>query len=119
MKTKEFNRKVNELFKPILENYGFTSDGSKDCTFYRQINDDIFHFILPDLGTKGFSYDIKVFPTSSLIDPIFLESFPDKIGIPSDSYSYLSARGVGMSQELFSCNSDHAFTNTFKNKVQK
>ncbi len=119
MTPKLFDKTVREFFRPVLQEHGFTTDRSQHCTFHRKASDQIYHFIVPDLGSRGAWYDIKVFPSSPLIDPFFVERFPDDMGIPSDSWSYLSERGVGMDQGQFNCKSEENFVQRFEKTVRE
>ncbi len=118
MTPKQFDKGVRELFGPVLEPLGFSNEGSQYCTFHRQSSEGVFHFVMPDLGTRGAWYDIKVFPASPTLDPLFSEQFPDDVGIPTDSFSYLSERGVGLDQEKFNCKSVENFTSRFEKTVR-
>ena len=118
MTSKQFDKKIKELFLPVLNEYGFESDASKYCTFYRKFSEDIYHFILPDLGTKGAWYDVKVFASSPKIDPLFLDEFPDDLGIPSDIHSYLSEDGVSRYQEMFNCKTNINLESSFDKSAE-
>lgn len=119
MTPKKFDRIANELFGDALKSHGFTSKESRYCTYYRKVSDEIFHVILPDLGTRSVWYDVKVFPTSPLIEPRFEELFPDDLGIPTDWFSYLHpVSGVGPDQEAFSCETEEDLRRSFENKVR-
>jgi len=102
MKVKEFDRHAKTLFGATLSKYGFESTQSKHCTFVRELPGDVFHFVMPDPGTRGVWFDVKVFATSPVLDPLFRQHFPDYLGIPADSYCYLNKRsGVGPHQQTF------------------
>lgn len=75
------------------------------------------HIILPDLGRSGGWYDVKVFPASPLLDPQFEECFPDDLALPTDSWSYLSERGLGPSQETFNCKHEDNMRRRFQKTV--
>lgn len=118
MTPKQFDKAVRELFGPVLQEHGFTNEGSRYCTFHRKASDEVYHFIIPDTGSHGAWYDINVFPASPALDPLFSERFPDDLGIPSDSWSRLSERGVGLDQGKFNCKSEENFLNRFEKTVR-
>ncbi|EDL60367.1 hypothetical protein [Gimesia maris] len=118
MTPKQFDKVARQLFAGVLSAYGFTCEGSRYCTFYRKYSDELFHFVLPDLGTHGTWFDVKVFPASPLLDPLFQEDFPDDVGIPTDSYSYLSERGIGLDQEKFNCKTEENMRHRFEASVR-
>ncbi len=115
----QFDKSVRLFFEPVLHKHAFSLDGSRHCTFQRKASDEVYHFIVPDLGRRGAWYDVKVFPASPQLDPLFAERFPDDIGIPTDSWSYLSERGVGLNQEQFNCKSAENFANRFEKTVRQ
>lgn len=117
MTPKAFDKIARELFSETLSPLGFTCEGSETCTFYRAIGNGIWHVIMPDLGTRGVWYDVKVFPCSEQLEPRFRERFPDELGIPTDSFCYLSERGVGMDQTQFNCKSEENFRARYGNTV--
>ncbi len=119
MTPKQFDKAVLKLFGPVLMEQGFTSEGSRCCTFYRKASSEVYHFLVPDPGSRGAWYDIKVFPSSPALDPLFAERFPDDLGIPSDSWSYLSERGVSLDQGRFNCKTEENFVNRFEKTVRK
>ncbi|MFN3151366.1 hypothetical protein [Bremerella sp.] len=116
MKAKQFDKLAKEAFGSVLHDFGFTSEGSRWCTFHRQVNEDIYHFILPDLSSRGVWYDVKVFATCPRLDPLFSEKFPDSLGIPTD-YCYLAPSGIGLDQTSFNTKSEENFRNRFKIQV--
>ena len=118
MTPKHFDKVARQLFANVLSDYGFSCEKSRFCTFYRQHSDEVFHFVLPDLGTRGTWFDVKVFPASPLLSPLFKENFPDDVGIPTDSFSYLSARGVGLDQEKFNCKTEENLRRRFELSVR-
>lgn len=118
MTPKQFDEVARQLFADVLSAYGFSCEESRFCTFYRQHSDEVFHFVLPDLGTRGTWFDVKVFPASPLLDPLFKEQFPDDVGIPTDSFSYLSERGVGLDQEKFNCKTEENLRRRFESSVR-
>jgi hypothetical protein len=119
MKRKKFYRLVEELFGEVLRPHGFCSEGSKLSVFYRRVSEDFYHIVSPDIGTRGAWYDIKVFCTSPLIEPMFEARFPDELGIPTDRFSYLNPRtGVGPDQECFGCSTEMELRETFYSTVK-
>ena len=92
MTTKQFDKMVIELYGPVLTERGFETKNSS--TFYRKVRNDVFHVILADPFKGGNYYDIKVFACSPKIEPLFETTFPDDLGIPSDSFCYLSDLGI-------------------------
>ena len=119
MKGKQFDKLGRELFAGVLGEYGFTCERSRHCTFYRQITEDIYHVVLPDLGSRGAWYDVKVFPASPVLDRRFHEIFPNELGIPSDSYCYLSEQGVGFRQQTYNCKYEDNMRRRFEKTVKK
>jgi hypothetical protein len=119
MTPKQFDKSVRNVFGSVLQEHGFSLDESQYCTFHRKTSEDVYHFVVPDLGSRGTWYDIRVFHASPIVDPLFFEQFPDEIGIPSDSYSYLSERGIGLDQERFNCKSEESFLDRFERTVCK
>jgi len=117
MTPKAFGKLARALFAPVLEPQGFTCDKSDGCSFYRSVGNGIWHVIVPDLGSRGVWYDVKVFPTSEEIEVMFREKFPDELGIPTDSYCYLSERGIGIDQTQFNCKSEENCRARFQNTV--
>lgn len=119
MTPKQFDKNAPKLFRPVLEPFGFSTEGSQHCTYHRKSESgEVYHFVLPDLGSRGAWYDIKVFGASPLLDPLFAEKFPDEVGIPSDSFCYLSERGISLDQGQFNCKSDENFVARFEKTVR-
>lgn len=118
MKEKQFDLLAKENFSRILKPHGFSADLSKYSTFYREASGNIYHVIMPDLSTDGSWFDIRVFATSSVIEPDFSKSFPDEVGIPSDSFSLLHPRfGVGARQQKYRCKTEEGFIRNFNKDV--
>ena len=118
MREDKFDELVREQFGPLLLPKGFEVDRSEYCTFYRSRPNDIWHIILPDIGSSGAWYDVRVFATSPLIEADFDRLFPDSLGIPSGSFSLLhSTLGVGARQEMFKCRTESIFASNFRDKV--
>lgn len=117
MTPKAFDKLARELFSETLVPLGFCCDKSKACTFYRTVGNGLWHVIMPDLGTRGAWYDVKVFPCCESLEPLFAQRFPDEVGIPTDSFCYLSSKGVGHSHEQFNCKSEENFRNRYQRTV--
>ncbi|PQO33342.1 hypothetical protein C5Y96_10850 [Blastopirellula marina] len=117
MKAKQFDKLAKEAFGSMLQDFGFTSDQSRGCTFYRRVNDDLYHLIIPDLLRSGERYDVMVFPFCPRLDPLFSEKFPDSLGIPTGSFCYLAPSGVGPDQTLFEASSEERFFSVFNSQV--
>jgi len=101
---RQFDKLARELFGSVLSPHGFTCDESKRSTFTRQVSDDVYHVILPDVGTRCAWYDINVFPTSPKFHDDFDHRFPDDLGFTLDVWSKLSeTAGIGMDQQQFNC----------------
>lgn len=118
MTPKQFHRVGHELFGKVLEPKGFSSQGSRWCTFYRRVSEEVFHVILPDLSSTGTWYDVKVFPASPLLDPQFHEHLPDDLALPTGDWSYLSERGVGLHHDSFNCKHDDNMRRRFDKTVR-
>jgi hypothetical protein len=118
MTPKQFDQIANDLFGAVLGPLGFSNDRSEFCTFHRKVSDEVYHVVYPGLGTHGTKYDVYVFPTSPALDPLFDQKFPDSLGIPTDSWSYLSVRGVGLDQEWFNCKSEENLRQRFDSTVK-
>jgi hypothetical protein len=120
MTAKEFDALAKETFGNSLTPLGFTCQGSSRCTFYRKLDNDVYHFVMPDIGSRGAWYDLKVFPHSPDIDPLFQQRFPDDLGIPTDSWCYLSeSDGVSITQQHFHCKTEEGFRREFTKKVSQ
>jgi len=117
MNSIDFEKIARELFGAVLEPYGFTTEGSRHCTFHRKVNNEIFNVIIPDLGSNGVWYDIKVAPLSPALDPLFEERYPDNVGIYTDAYLSRYC-GVGQEQQKFNCKYAENFRRIFENEVR-
>ena len=117
MKPKQFDKLASEAFGNVLGEAGFENSKSRHCTFYREASENFYHIVLPDLGTRGAWYDVKVFAYSSLLDPRFSDRFPDDLGIPTGMFCYLAPSGVGPDQTPFNCQSEENFTRRFESTV--
>jgi hypothetical protein len=118
MNSEDFYILAADYFGRELTANGFKCDGSKTSTYYRWVTDDIVHVVRPFLSKNGTWYDIRVFATSPMIDFLFESRFPDSIGIPSDSFSYLHpSTGVGCDQKQYHCKSAESFVRSFEQTV--
>lgn len=117
MNRTQFFAIARTLFGGVLSPAGFTMNRSHKSTFYRRVSNDVYHFVLPDPLSRVAWYDVKVFPSSPVIDPLFDTRFPDALGIPTDHWSYLGSRGVGADQELFNCKYEDNMRRRFEKTV--
>lgn len=117
MTPKAFDKLARELFSATLTPLGFSCENSRTCTFYRALGNGMWHIVMPDLGTRGAWYDVKVFPCCESLEPLFTARFPDELRVPTDSFCYLSSKGVGHSQEQFNCKSEENFRNRYQRTV--
>ncbi|WP_158971508.1 hypothetical protein [Paraglaciecola sp. L3A3] len=118
MLEKHFNELAKEYLGEVLAPYGFCCEDSQHSTFYRNTG-NIYHIIMPNLNTAGTSFTIDVFATSSLIDPNFMQRFPDEIGNPSHLSSRLhSTIGVCRLAEHFQSETVEEFIQTISHKVK-
>ncbi|TGN38672.1 hypothetical protein [Marinobacter confluentis] len=116
----QFDKVAREAFGTILEPLGFSCSESQACTFYKAVSADLYHFVMPDQLHNLPKYDVKIFFHSPLLEPAsWDDKFPDALGIPTESWSYLSSRsGVGPRQELFWCRTEEGFLRGFEEKVK-
>jgi hypothetical protein len=118
MTPRQFDEQARAALSTVLKSHGFEVSASRQCTFYRRTPEDLWHFVMPDPGTRGSWYDIKVFASSPAIEPLFHERFPDDLGIPADVYCYLHPRdGVGMRQKQYPCRTPEGFRREFDSVV--
>lgn len=120
LSAKKFDALARSAFGSVLEAEGFSCTDSMRCTFYRQASDDLFHFVMPDPLRNLPKYDVKVFFSSPLLEQGAWESnFPDNLGIPTDTWSFLhSVSGVGPDQQLFWCRTEDGFLKDFEDRVK-
>lgn len=119
LSAKQFLRIAKKAFGEALEPYGFTSQESKNCTFYKKINEEIHHLIRPVCSSRLPQYNIWVFPHSPKIETNFVALFPDKLSPPTDCWCNLhSTEGIGPSQDCFWCRTEEGFLRNFSEKVQ-
>ncbi|MBX7059960.1 MAG: hypothetical protein K1X75_18000 [Leptospirales bacterium] len=119
MNEAEFDKLANELFGDALLPHGFTSEGSRFCTFHRKAkaNEDVHHLIMPDIGSRGVWYDIKVAAVSPKLDPLFDKKFPDEIGMFTNNL-LSKYDGVGITQQQFNCKTEENFRRLFEKDVR-
>jgi len=118
MNLRQFEILVKKHFGHVLEPIGFRTERSNHSTFYRQASKEIYHIIMPDLSSDGTWFDIRVFATSSLIEPNFEALFPDELRIPSGMFSLLHPKtGVGADQKQYRCKYEEGFIRNFKKEV--
>lgn len=117
MKQKEFDRLCIEMFGTALRPAGFSNEGSQYCSFSRKVTEDIYNVIIPDIGSRGVWYDVKVAPVSPKLDPLFHERFPDSIGMFTANLLN-KYEGVGITQQQFNCKSAENFERVFKRDVE-
>jgi hypothetical protein len=118
MKEKQFNQLGRKYFGELLEPYGFTCEKSNYLVFYRQISNDIFHVVAPELSKDGTWFDIRAFATSHKIQPDFITRFPDDIAIPADMLAYLDpVYGFG-TQKQYRCNHEEGFIRNFTKEAK-
>lgn len=118
MQARAFDRLAKEKFGEVLADFGFSTNGSRHCSFHRW-RGDIVHLVVPDPGRDGTWFDIRVFAHSPLIDPGFERRFPDHLGIPSGSLSFLHpVSGVGPDQQRYRCNKPEGFLRNFEDLVR-
>lgn len=117
MKSQQFDKLANEAFGSVLTPEGFSNDRSRYCTFYREVSDGFYHIVMPDLGTRGAWYDVKVFAYSACLTPRFEEFFPDDLGIPTDIFCHLASNGIGPDPMEFNCKNEENFRRRFTSTV--
>ncbi len=118
MKRKNFNKLAKEYFGEILEPFGFTSSLSKQCTFYRELPNGLFHIIAPNLGARGVDCNVMVYVTSTEISENFEMKFPDEIGSPSNRCYLNTDYGISSGGESFRCNKEEGFIRNFLKKIE-
>ena len=117
MTPKKFDKIANELFGAVLEPHGFTNKESRHCTFYRKASEEIYHIIVPEQKRGGAWYDVKVFPSSDILEPLFKERFPDGLAIHTPAYLNKYS-GVGLDPQEFNCKYEENFRRIFKKEVE-
>lgn len=119
MSPKKFDALVIKHFGGLLAEYGFSAAGSKLSTFWRQIENDVYHFILADPMRYSDTYSVKVFYSSPKIDPEFTARFPDSLGIPTDVYCELRPKvGIAQGGAKFPCKDESTFVRGFECAVR-
>ena len=116
---KQFDALVRSHLGGLLSPHGFSSEGSRHCTFWRKTNHEIFHFVMADPLRHSPTYDIKIFASSPLIDQDFKAHFPDSLGIPSDTFCHLNVKlGVTHKASSFPRSDEKSFLAGFENAVR-
>jgi hypothetical protein len=109
MRESEFDSSIRRVIGPVVEQWGFTSVGGRGCTFRRQVNEDLFHFILFDIKRRGQDFEVMVFPATPRLGEAQWAGFPDFVGIPTGRAAGLNAKlGIGAGVSRFSCKSAQA-----------
>lgn len=116
----QFDALARKSLGEVLGAHGFQCTLSKRSTFYREVTQGLFHVVLLDPLVRLPKYDVKIFPQSPLLEgEEWSRKFPDDLGIPTGSLSYLSSRtGVGPDQELYFCGSADIFEIDFNARVK-
>lgn len=124
MKPTMFQKLSLQYFGAGLENYGFQSVPKKGRAYtygfpyYRVNENEIYHFISPQLNTYGDWFDVMVFANAPVINREFARYFETGIDVPSDNNAYLGdTSGVGWRQVCFKCRSEEEFVASFENRV--
>ena len=117
---KQFDAEARRALSEVLGSHGFDCAASEGSTFYREASAGLFHIVLLDPLARLPKFDVRVFPHSPLLEGDgWAEKFPDSLGIPTGSLSYLHSRnGVGPDQELFFCKSTEVFLQDFGARVK-
>ncbi len=119
MSPKTFSRLSREYFGTFLAPYGFLITDERSPLYYRINDNEIYHIVLPQLGSRGVWFDVNVFGHSPRLRENFYEEFPDSVTIPSDSFSYLHPKtGVGIDQKLYPSRTEEGFVRNFKNEAK-
>ena len=104
MLNRDFDRYIQALAAPVLEPMGFTSEGGRGCTFRRKLADDLYHFVQFESNKKGETFEVLVFPGTTLLGPEQWRDFPDFVGVPTGKLAALNAKlGVGRGGSRFPC----------------
>jgi hypothetical protein len=117
MISEQFFELTRSLFGSVLTHCGFTCEKSAHSVFTRS-SGVVVHVIGPDLGRGQGWYDVKVFPTSPLIDPLFHDRFPDGLSFPTGDFHLLSEEGVGSRQQQFSAKHEEVVKDGFHRRVK-
>ena len=104
MRARDFDNSIKRIVGPVVEPWGFGCSGGRGCTFRRQVDADLFHFIVFDIRRNGLEFEVMVFPGTPRLGPDQWASFPDFVGVPTGHAAGLNARlGVGAGASRFSC----------------
>ena len=117
---RQFSKLARQNFSKVLGPRGFSCEASKHCTFYRQVSDDVWHFVFPDRSRRLPQYDVRVFPLSPRLISDFDERFPDGVDVPPALNAYLHSKtGIKpFDQEWFWCRTENGFLRDFNSKVR-
>jgi len=119
MGPKKFTQMSRKYFGELLAKYNFTSTDGNSPIFYRINENDVYHIVVPDLGSRGVWFDMKVFSHSPELLDSFHQDFPDRLGVPSDSFSYLHPiTGVGPDQKCYRCRTEEGFVRNFNQEAK-
>jgi hypothetical protein len=104
MKESEFDSSIKKLAGPVVEPWGFNCEGGRGCTFRKQVEDELYHFISFDIKTNGQEFEVMVFPGTPRLGKEQWVNFPDFVGIPTGRAAGLNAKlGVGAGASRFPC----------------
>ena len=106
---------IRTCFGSVLEQYGFTNDGSKKDVFWRKTEDGIYHYVTAWKALRKPKYDIMVFAYSPSFSDDFDANHPDNIGCPINGYLH-SKFGVGIRSEQLFCRTEEGLVRDFENK---
>lgn len=119
MGPKKFTQMSRKYFGNYLKPYGFSTIRDSSPLYYRINENDVYHIISPRLGSRGVWFDIMVYSHSPLLEDTFHQDFPDKLGVPSDSLSYLDPiTGVGFDQKCYRCRTEEGFVRNFNQQAK-
>lgn len=118
MNERQIIASINQLVGPLLKAHGFSNIGSSKGTWYRNVCNELSHFVMFDIFQHKKAFDIKVFPSTSRFGNTYWEDFPNKVGIPSGSKAGLNAKlGVGHGASIFGCVNEVALTAAIQSAV--
>lgn len=99
-----FDKSVRRIVEPVVAPWGFTTGDGRCCTFHRQVQDDLFHFIHFSQRSSGIEFEVWVSPGTPLLGPEQWARFPDFVGVPTGQAAGLNAKlGVGGGASRFPC----------------
>ena len=119
MGPKKFTHMSRKHFGNFLKLHSFSTIRDSSPLYYRINDNDIYHIISPRLGSRGVWFDIMVYSHSPLLEDTFLQDFPESLGVPSDSFSYLHPEtGVGPDQKCYRCRTEEGFVRNFNQEAK-